>query len=68
MSAALKYEAPDPHEQARAKYRAELASIVDELAEDLDYRPGAFAAAARRGRIAETRETRDLLVAARLFS
>ena len=67
MSAALKYEAPDPHALARAKYRGELASIVDELAQELDYRPGAFAAGVRAGRVEETPETRDLLIAARLF-
>ena len=67
MSAALKYEPPHPNAKARAKYRAELASIVDELAQELDYRPGAFAAGARAGRIEQTPETHDLLVAARLF-
>ena len=67
MSAALKYEAHDPHAEARARYRAELAEIVDELAQDLDFDPGRFAVAARAGFVEETRETRDLLVAAQLF-
>ena len=67
MSAALKYEAHDPHAEARAMYRAELAEIVDELAQELDYQPGGFARAARRGGVQETLETRDLLVTARLF-
>jgi hypothetical protein len=67
MSAPLPLEAYDPIAEARAKYRSELAGIVDELAQDLDYRPGAFAAAARAGVVEETPETRDLLIAARLL-
>jgi hypothetical protein len=66
MNAALRLEQYDPHTQARAKYRAELSGILDELAEGLDYRPGSFAKAAKAGRVADTPETHDLLVAARL--
>jgi hypothetical protein len=67
MSAALSLDAHDPIAEARAKYRGELAGIVDELAQELDYTPGMFAPAARAGFVEETPETRDLLVAARLF-
>jgi len=67
MSAALQLEAPDPYAKARQKYRAELSGILDELAQELDYDAGSFAAAARAGRVDETPETRDLLVAARLL-
>jgi hypothetical protein len=66
MSAALELEPRDPFAAARAKYRAELSGIVDELARDLGYEPGAFAAAARRGQVEETPETVELLVAAKL--
>jgi hypothetical protein len=67
MSAALHLEAHDPFAEARAKYRAELAGIVDELAQELEYQPGRFAAAARAGLVDETPETSELLVVARLF-
>ena len=66
MSAALEIEPHDPFAAARAKYRAEMSGVVDELARDLGYEPGAFAAAARRGAIEETPETVELLVAAKL--
>jgi len=68
MSAALHLETHDPHAKARAKYRGELSEIVDELARELNYHPGSFARAARAGRVPETPETRDLLVAARLLA
>lgn len=68
MSVALQLEPPDPVAEARARYQGELDVIVDELAAELGYTPGTFLAAARNGWIAETDETRDLLVAARVLA
>jgi hypothetical protein len=68
MSAALQYEYPDPVAQARARYRGELTTIVDELAAELGYAPGAMVRAARDGRPAESDDVADLLVVARLLA
>jgi hypothetical protein len=67
VSVALQLEPPDPVAEARARYQGELGDIVDELAADLGYAPGTFLAAVRTGRVADTDETADLLVAARLL-
>jgi hypothetical protein len=66
MSAAPHLEAHDPVAAARAKYRAELAEIVNELADELGYSNGTFVQAARKGAVAVTEETSELVVAARL--
>jgi hypothetical protein len=67
VSVALQLDPPDPIAEARARYRGELGDIVAELAADLGYEPKTFVANVAAGRVAETDETAELIVAARLL-
>ena len=67
MAAVARVELRDPVAEARARYRQELAGVLDELSEPLGYEPGDFAEKARRLAVQETPETADLLVLAHVL-
>ena len=66
MNAAVHLEARDPAAAARKRYRAELLGIVEELASELGYKNGEFVKATRKGAMAVTDETNELVIAARM--
>jgi len=66
MKAIVHLEARDPIAAARKRYRAELLGIVEELATELGYENGEFVKATRKGALAVTDETNELVIAARI--
>jgi hypothetical protein len=66
MNAVVHLEARDPFAAARKRYRAELLEIVEELAAELGYETGEFVKATRKGAVAVTDKSNELVIAARI--